>query len=104
MIHVCSSSECDKVFKKYADRNSDGGEGKEDLDTLQKCKDGCEDNSNCVGLDWDDSADTKCWLHMDIANFDETEDNTNVDQYRLECDDNGTCVCVCVFINIMIEE
>lgn len=76
---------CVDTFKKYSDRNSEGGESNS-ADDLDDCKANCLADEDCFGLDWSPDGDTKCWLHMDAENLNEYEDNDNVDQYvRVDC-------------------
>ena len=83
------SSECVDTFKDSSKTSSDGGEGDSDADTIDKCKELCLEDDDCLGFDWtlDDGADTRCWIHTDSDAFEDSKDSDAADQYtRVDCE------------------
>ena len=86
-------SVCEDPFTKEEGKSSSGGDGQDDVTTINDCKDVCRDDDDCVGFDWtlDDEADTRCWLHTDIKKLEDNDDNDGADQYtRGECTEGKT--------------
>lgn len=80
---------CEDSFTKDEQTYSDGGEGQaSSVDTIDKCKEACRDDDECLGFDWTlaDNADTRCWLHNDKDKFEDNGDSSTSDQYtRTDC-------------------
>ncbi len=66
------------------DTSARGGEAQPDITDAQACLSRCAEKDTCVGADVDFGAGaTLCWLHMDVANFDDTFIHPNAYLYRL---------------------
>ena len=79
---------CEDAFEREEKTGSTGGDGREGVDTLDKCKDECRDESGCLGFDWtlDDGEDIRCWIHTDEDKFEDSEVADRSDQYtRTDC-------------------
>ena len=63
---------------------SSNGAADGDVDDLEECKEACNDDEDCLGFDWDEDSDSKCWLHTDEDDFKDSNDRTGVDQYTKE--------------------
>ena len=91
IVEPTDEPQCELSFTRRRGTSADGGQKQSGVDTLDECKDRCEDqdsgNDICYGFDWVDTNEA-CWIHYDETNLDKDKSNSNSDQYIIKrCED-----------------
>ncbi len=52
------------LFEEFIDSSVSGGLPQREINTLEQCQGQCAANNDCLAVDWDASASTQCWFHL----------------------------------------
>ncbi|KAK2151283.1 hypothetical protein LSH36_368g01008 [Paralvinella palmiformis] len=64
---------CTNQWESFANTHAQGGVEQTTITTGSQCKQACIDNPDCVGVDIDDVRTPLCYLHLNIANLDQSK-------------------------------
>ena len=72
-VKLLSSGGCTNQWESFANTHAQGGVEQTTITTGSQCKQACIDNPDCVGVDIDDVRTPLCYLHLNIANLDQSK-------------------------------
>lgn len=84
---------CTPQWSILVGQNSVNGRQTASTVTLDACRQQCNDNVQCVAVDWDTtSTPSSCWLHTSASDLDRHYSSPGVTQYvlTLRCNATGT--------------
>ena len=84
------SAECQDVFEEYPKQRAFGGVKVAMADTLEKCKESCIGDVNCLAIDFI-IEENDCWIYVSAVNVANLTANEGINHYKLEhrCTSSG---------------
>ena len=76
-------AECQDVFEEYHKKHANGGVKVAMADTVEKCKESCIGDVNCLAIDFN-IEENGCWIHVSAENVAKLIDIDGINHYKLE--------------------
>jgi hypothetical protein len=80
-----TSAQCEGVqFQEFPNVISYGGQKQDSIQSVEACKEKCKERTDCVGFDYSFKTPLKCFLHFDLADFNQNRvtDVLDATQYK----------------------